>query len=133
MYEYRANVLDVHDGDTVALALELGLHVTLTIKRARLEGLDSPELRTVTPDGRQPGREAREALDDLLARGPVICRTLMDKTEKYGGLLVRLYVDQSDGTRLDVNAEMLRLGFGTRYDGGAKTLDQLTGLPRQEA
>lgn len=42
MYQYRAQVVRVVDGDTLDLRVDLGFHVNLNI-RARLVGIDTPE------------------------------------------------------------------------------------------
>lgn len=42
MYEYRASVIRVIDGDTVDLRIDLGFEVGLNM-RVRLAGIDAPE------------------------------------------------------------------------------------------
>lgn len=129
LYTYRAEVLTVHDGDTVDALLDLGVDTKRHIKRVRLNGLDCPELHTVTPDGRQLGVEAREYLVALLARGPVLMRTHKGhEYEKFGGLLADVYVVLPDGSELHANQAMLDAGHGVGYHGERKVLDQHTGL-----
>jgi endonuclease YncB( thermonuclease family) len=55
---YPADVLDVHDGDTYRLRVDLGFRVAVTID-CRLHGVDAPELEL---DGRPnlPGIAARQ-------------------------------------------------------------------------
>ncbi len=46
MYEYKAVVTRVVDGDTVDVDIDLGFNVWLKKQRIRLYGLDTPESRT---------------------------------------------------------------------------------------
>lgn len=133
LYTYRAQVLTVHDGDTIDALLDLGMDTSRRIKRVRLNGIDCPELATVTPDGRHLGVEARDYLLSLLARGQVLMRTHRGhEYEKYGGLLADVYVVLPDGSELHVNAAMLAAGHGCAYHGERKSLDQHTGLPKED-
>lgn len=59
VYIYRADVLDVHDGDTYRLRVDLGFRCAVTIQ-CRLHGVDSPELST--PEG----KAAQAFVADLL-------------------------------------------------------------------
>lgn len=46
MYEYRvADVVEVIDGDTIDVRIDLGFDISLK-KRVRLNGIDTPESRT---------------------------------------------------------------------------------------
>jgi len=46
MYEYRTTLLNVVDGDTVDVDIELGFGVVLADERVRIMGIDTPESRT---------------------------------------------------------------------------------------
>ena len=46
MYEYRARINRVVDGDTVDVDIELGFGVVLSDERVRIMGIDTPESRT---------------------------------------------------------------------------------------
>ena len=54
MYEYRATVLKVIDGDTVDVDIDLGFGIVLKDERVRIMGIDTPESRT------------RDKVEDLL-------------------------------------------------------------------
>ena len=43
MYEYRASILRVVDGDTVDVDIDLGFGVWLRNERVRIMGIDTPE------------------------------------------------------------------------------------------
>lgn len=111
IYEYEATLIRVVDGDTVWVALDLGLDVTIHVS-LRLVGIDAPELRN------PGGQEARTFLTRLLPTGVRALRvmTTKDRREKYGRYLARILLPLSDGTMLlDVNQEMIARGHARVY------------------
>ena len=46
MYEYRARIVKIVDGDTVDVDIDLGFGIWLTDERVRIMGIDTPESRT---------------------------------------------------------------------------------------
>lgn len=115
MYEYRAQILRVVDGDTVHARVDLGFDVRFDMK-LRLAGINAPEMKT--PEG--PPAKAR--LVELLglaelggAVSVVTIRTQKDKQEKYGRYLATLIM--ADGT--DVNARMIAEGQAVPYRSNA--------------
>jgi micrococcal nuclease len=88
MYEYRATVLRVLDGDTVELLVDLGFKVH-TRQVVRLEGVDAPKLEQI--GGNPAGHAAKRWLEDRVLGMPVHVRTIKDRTEKYGRYLVWLW------------------------------------------
>jgi len=123
MYEYRARVLSVHDGDTCTVDIDLGFSVWVRKCVIRLDGLDAPELPTLE------GQSAKAALIGLaLNTGvgqDVILRTRKDATEKYGRMLgtIILPVLTVDGvTTVNVNANewLIAHGFARPYFGGKR-------------
>lgn len=98
------------DGDTVWVALDLGLDVTIHVS-LRFIGIDAPELRDAG------GQEARTFLTRLLPTGVRALRvtTTKDRREKYGRYLARIFLPLSDGTVLDVNQEMMTSGHARVY------------------
>ena len=46
MYEYKAKLVKVVDGDTVDVDIDLGFGVWLKNERVRIMGIDTPESRT---------------------------------------------------------------------------------------
>lgn len=71
-YIYRADVLDVHDGDTYRARVDLGFHCAVTIQ-VRLHGVDTPEL------GALPGGEARLFVVRTIAAQPIVVRSYKDQ------------------------------------------------------
>ena len=65
MYEYKAKVLKVIDGDTVDVDIDLGFGIVLTDERVRIMGIDTPESRTSDKVEKVFGLAAKEKLKSL--------------------------------------------------------------------
>lgn len=91
MYEYRARITRVIDGDTVEAEIDLGFHVSLTVT-LRLAGINAPETRgTERPRGLAATRYLEALLHNLAGDTRVLTvRTRKDVTEKYGRYLADL-------------------------------------------
>ncbi len=90
MYQYKATVMRVVDGDTVDLNVDLGFRVTVT-DRFRLYGIDAPELKYPTYDA---GKAAALWLTELLPAGTAVTvETYKPATDKYGRWLATLHLD----------------------------------------
>lgn len=107
MYEYRAEVLRVVDGDTIHARLDLGLDVRIDLV-LRLAYLNAPEVPSIE------GLAAKAWLIARLAKvdNVVTVHTLKDKREKYGRYLAFLF----DGDT-NINVEMMNAGQAFPYDG----------------
>lgn len=105
MYEYKVKILEVHDGDTVHAAIDLGFGVTF-VQVLRLYGINAPELST--PEG----LAAKQFLVDT---APSIVRMISfkDRKEKYGRYLATLADDQDR----NINGLMVQLGYAKPYFG----------------
>ena len=79
MHTYRAKVKRVVDGDTVDFDVDLGFHISISI-RTRLLGVDTPER------GHQDFAKATNVLIDLLSTRTNEEGYIMIKTEKTGPL-----------------------------------------------
>ena len=107
LYEYRARVSRVVDGDTVDLDIDLGLRVT-SRQRCRLFGLNAPEVRG---SEREAGLLATDWLLTRLKEvededGLITISTHKDKRGKYGRYLVTLF----DESGAPINAQMIDAG-----------------------
>lgn len=121
MYEYKVKVVEVIDGDTIDVVIDLGFDI-FTNKRIRLYGIDCPESRTTDLHEKKLGIEAKEYLKQLLGNASnVIIKTLStDAYEKYGRVLGQVYIDSSV---ISVNDLMISRGYAWSYDGGTKVKD----------
>ncbi len=109
-----AEVLRVIDGDTFEARVRLwpGLEMTT---RVRLRGIDAPELKSACADEFSRARMAREALEALLAEGPVAIFNI--GPDKYHG---RVVADAQTPRTPDVSAALLAAGHARPYQGGRR-------------
>lgn len=86
MYQYKATVVRVVDGDTVYFDVDLGFQIRMTID-VRLYGVNTPEVRGPT---REAGLKAKAYVENALPAGTtVIVKTY--KAEKYGRYLADVW------------------------------------------
>jgi micrococcal nuclease len=111
IYEYKANLVRVVDGDTAYFDVDLGFNVRVTLD-FRLYGINTPEIIGLT---KVAGLAAKAELERLLGLGTV--RIVSDKTEKYGRYLATIFVKQADDTELNVNEALVAGGFALPYTG----------------
>ena len=91
MFEYKAHIIKVYDGDTVTADIDLGFCVILKAQKLRLIGIDAPEIRG---SERPSGILARDRLRELVLDKDVILKTYRDKRGKYGRWLADIEVQQ---------------------------------------
>jgi endonuclease YncB( thermonuclease family) len=106
MYEYRATIVRVVDGDTVHALVDLGCDVQIALT-IRLAGIDCPEL------GTPKGAAAKEYAEEWFATAgtDLVLHTVKDSREKYGRYLGYFYDDHDNC----LNAELLTNGHAVRY------------------
>lgn len=109
MFEYRAHVISVYDGDTCTVEVDLGFNVHMKMK-VRLSNINAPEMRG---DEREEGIRARDALRKLIEGSPVRIETIKDRQEKYGRYLAHIYVDECG--EMSVNDWMVSNGHAKPY------------------
>lgn len=112
MYEYRARIVRVIDGDTVEADIDLGFHISVR-KTLRLSGINAPETRgTERPHGLAATRFLEQLIPDLTGGSNelTVC-TLKDATGKYGRCLAVLLA----GDR-NLNEAMIEAGHAVAAD-----------------
>ena len=117
MYEYKAKLIKVVDGDTVDAMIDCGFSV-FRKERIRLKGINAPESRTRDKEEKKKGLAAKARLQELIKDGKneFIVKTSLDKKGKYGRLLGELY--QSIAPRSNFpsyNEILLEEGHATVY------------------
>jgi micrococcal nuclease len=113
MYEYAADVVQVHDGDTMRFNVDLGFDIHHASLDVRLAGIDCPELGR--PD--HLGEDARQFVLTWFQDnpGPYVLRTIKDHTEKYGRYLAT--VQAMDMPLRWLIIDLLTAGLAKHYDG----------------
>jgi len=88
MYEYKAKLIKVVDGDTVDAMIDCGFSV-FRKERIRLRGINAPESRTRDKEEKKLGLAAKARLKELIKEGKneFMVKTSIDKKGKYGRLL----------------------------------------------
>ena len=66
LYQYKADLVKVIDGDTIEVDFDLGFGVWLRNQRIRLAGIDTPEIRTSDKEMKAMGKAALAGLIDVL-------------------------------------------------------------------
>lgn len=109
-YTYRAEIVNVVDGDTVDVLWDHGGDIVRKV-RLRLWGINAPEMRG---ESAEQGREARIRLRDLcfLAGNQVVMRTHKDRKDSFGRYLAELCVPGSPRT---INQQMVDEGHAVEY------------------
>ena len=120
MYEYRANLVKVVDGDTVDVDIDLGFGVWLRDERVRIMGIDTPESRTRDKVEKLFGLAAKDRVKSMLENN-VILKTFAakdgeDMKGKFGRILGDFIAE--DGRM--VTAIMISEGHAVPYTGGSK-------------
>jgi len=120
MYEYKATIRRVVDGDTVDVTLDLGFDI-LYNNRIRLLGIDTPESRTRNLAEKSWGKAAKYRLEELLAEadGDFTLVTKMQKKGKFGRILGTIQVSTKDGI-VDANQILMNEQLAIPYTGGNK-------------
>ena len=120
MYNYKATLLRVVDGDTVDAELDLGFKIFIK-ERIRLMGIDTPESRTRNLAEKYWGKAAKYRLEELLAEadGDFTLVTKMQKKGKFGRILGTIQVSTKDGI-VDANQILMNEQLAIPYTGGNK-------------
>ena len=121
MYEYRAKVIKVIDGDTIDVDIDLGFGVILAKQRIRLYGIDTPESRTSDKVEKFYGKLSSAFMKERCPRGSYITlRTYLDSKGKYGRILGEIIVDD-----INLNKLMVEKSLAVEYNGRSKKEIQL--------
>lgn len=127
MYEYKAKILRVVDGDTVDVDIDLGFGVWLRNERVRIMGIDTPESRTRDKQEKKFGLLAKERLKELLPKGKdSVLRTQIDRDGedakgKFGRILGNFVYGHGHNGRFTMVTDILiKEGHAVAYYGQNK-------------
>ena len=123
MYQYRAKILKVVDGDTVEIDLDLGFNIVLANQKVRLVGVDTPESRTTNLEEKPRGLLSKKKLAEKLPVGSwatIETQKSDSNDDKFGRILGIFILD--DGTR--VNQWLIDNNYAVGYMGENKALVQ---------
>ncbi len=121
MYEYKAKIRRIVDGDAVDVDIDLGFDMIFSKQRIRLYGIDTPESRTRDKEEKFYGKLATSFLKEQCKKSSSITlRTYLDKKGKYGRILGEIIVDG-----VNINQLMVEEHMAVEYDGRSKEELQL--------
>jgi endonuclease YncB( thermonuclease family) len=132
-------IIDIYDGDTCTIAIYLDC-IGIKSFKCRLSGIDTPEMIEQT---KTIAIKARNKLLFLASDGliniddsQIYTRDMIRKKceeqhhliyiecgkfDKYGRLLVTLYLDKNKNNKNNnINQELIKLGLAKEYNGGKK-------------
>ena len=117
MYEYKAKVLRVVDGDTIDVMIDLGFK-TFIKTRLRLYGINTPETRTRNKEEKKKGLRAKEFVK-LQVENKEVKVEIFKKAGKYGRWLAYVHVkeDTPEGYYFCLNDKLIKEGLAKRYYG----------------
>jgi len=107
LYNYKAYVKKVYDGDTITVDIDLGLDIWLHAQKVRLANIDTPEVRGVE---REEGLKSRDWLRDKILGKEIILKTTKDKKGKYGRWLGEIWLEE-DMEYVNINELLVENGL----------------------
>ena len=110
---YNLTIESVYDGDTIKGYVDIWPNLT-KYTSIRINGIDTPELRTKNKCEKALGLKAKQALIDLIGDKQVTISNV--RLGKYAG---RVLADVSVSGK-DVAAYMIKHGYAREYHGGKR-------------
>lgn len=111
----ECKVLKVYDGDTIIIAFMYNNRVYK--KKCRLNGIDTPEIRTFNEEEKKAGFKVKDFVSDLIANKKIYVKC--GGWSKYGDLLGVIYLSNDTNTQ-SINELLLTKGLANPYSGGKK-------------
>lgn len=107
MFEYKAYIKSVYDGDTVTAVIDCGFNIKIT-EKVRLFGINTPEVRG---SERKNGLISRDYLRELILEKVVTIQTKKDKKGKYGRYLGTIFYED-----ININKLLVKKGYAEFKD-----------------
>ena len=108
------HVIKVYDGDTITIASKMPYENSPLFRfNVRLNGIDTPEIKSKNENEKILAKKARDSLSQLIMNKHVTLQNV--KNEKYGRILADVYLGE-----LHLNKWMIDQSFGVAYDGKTK-------------
>ncbi|MEA3495641.1 MAG: thermonuclease family protein [Bacteroidota bacterium] len=113
MYEYKAILKRVVDGDTMDVIIDIGFKLT-TEQRIRLKGVNTPETWRQKKDSEEY-KKGMQATNFVVERFEKNNNEFIIKTSKagvYGRYIAEIFFKDSE---ISLNEELLKKGFANKY------------------
>jgi len=131
MYEYRATVVKVIDGDTVDVDIDLGFGICMKDERVRIMGIDTPESRTRDKVEDLFGEAAKARVKELLTGNVVLKTQIARNGEDMKGKFGRILGDFKIGEKMLTDI-LIEEGHAVAYFGGSKQEIQMKHMANRE-
>jgi len=109
MYEYRAKLIKIIDGDTIDARIDLGFGIFLK-KRIRLFGINAPETRSRDLDEKKSGLASKRRLEAILEASNGKFTLKSKGVGKFGRCLGEIMVDN-----VNINELLIEEGLAEVY------------------
>lgn len=109
MYQYNATLLNIVDGDTVDMDVDMGFNVRIK-QRMRLYGINTPELTAADAAIREAAVKAKDFVAANIKVGQSY-KIETFKNDKYGRLLVKIRLTSTS----TLNEMLVSAGLATIY------------------
>lgn len=113
MYEYKAIVKRVIDGDTIEVIIDLGFSVTIeqAVRLNRINAFETRLGKNTSEEQKEIGIEAREYLKNLIEGKEIIIKTIKPENDKYGRFLGEIFFDG-----LNINDDLVTRKYAIYQD-----------------
>jgi len=108
LYNYKAIVTSIYDGDTCTVDIDLGLSVWLRGEKLRLNRINAPELKG---EERPKGLKSRDFLISKINGKEITIETIKDRKGKYGRYLAEIWLEEKKGKFININDLLVTEGF----------------------
>jgi endonuclease YncB( thermonuclease family) len=117
VYYYNAKILDVIDGDSIRIDIDLGFEHWIKNQNVRLFGLNAPEIRTTDLIEKEIGLKVKAWVQEKVDVNGEYCliETEYDKSGKFGRILATFWLKDLDGEYYNLNEVMLSEGLAELY------------------
>ena len=119
MYEYKAKLVKVVDGDTVDVDIDLGFGVWLRDERVRVMGIDTPESRTRDKVEKIFGLAAKDRVEELVKKDMTLKTFAAKDGEDMKGKFGRILGDFIIGDKM-LTEILIEEGHAVKYFGQNK-------------
>ena len=109
MYEYKAKLIKIIDGDTIDAEIDLGFKVSVR-KRIRFLGINAPETRTRDLKEKQAGLRTKSRLETLFDASKGVFTLKSHGVGKFGRVLGEIFIEN-----ININELLLNEGLASKY------------------
>ncbi len=107
-YTHKGKVVEVYDGDTITIEVDLGFYTKVT-EKFRLMYINAPEIRG---EQKPQGLISKQWLVDKVLNKNIIVKTTKDRKEKYGRYLAEIFLLNDT---ISLNQQMINEGLAIPY------------------